>query len=341
MHVRTRTLFLGLALLLSACAAEGPDRRAEQLWPAIEPFETGYLEVSPLHEIYYELSGNPEGTPVFGLHGGPGGRSSPYMRRFFDPDRYLIVLYDQRGAGKSRPYGELRENDTWALVEDIESLRTRLGLDRIVLFGGSWGSTLALAYAETHPERVAALVLRGVFTATQAEIDHFYHGGAAAFFPDVYERFLAELPEPDRRPLPAYLYELIVSSDTPERERYCLAWGKYEVKMAALNISDQAVADIFAEEEPCTFALFENYYMTHRCFLEEGQLLENAGRLAGIPTWLVNGRYDAICPPRAAHELQKRIPGSELVIAEGAGHWMGEPEIEQALLRIFRELGDG
>jgi len=339
MNVRAGSLLLGLVLLLPGCAERGPARQDEQLWPEIEPFETGYLKVSPIHEIYYELSGNREGTPVFGLHGGPGGHSTPYMRRFYDPDRYLIVLYDQRGAGKSRPYGELRENDTWTLVEDIEQLRLHLGLDRIVVFGGSWGSTLALAYAEAYPERVAGLVLRGVFTGRRSEIDHFYHGGAAVFFPDVYERFLAQLPEPERRPLPAYLYELIETSPSPERERYCLAWDKYEVKMAALTISDQAVDDIFAEQEPCTFALFENYYMAHGCFLEEGQLLDNAGRLAGIPTYIVNGRYDAVCPPRTAYELHKRIPGSELIIAEGSGHWMGEPEIQKTLLRIFREIG--
>lgn len=341
MQVRAWGLFLGLTLLLSACSGSEPAGQAGPLWPAIEPFETGFLKVSPLHEIYYELSGNPEGTPVFALHGGPGGHSSPYMRRFYDPERYLIVLHDQRGAGNSRPYGELRENDTWALVEDIEQLRLHLGLERMILFGGSWGSTLALAYAEAHPERVAGLVLRGVFTATRDEIDHFYHGGAAGFFPDVYERFLAELPDPARRPLPAYLYELIQTSESPERERYCLAWARYEVRMAALTISDEEVDRIFEKEEPCTFALFENYYMTHRCFLEEGQLLDNADLLAGIPTYIVNGRYDAICPPRAAFELQKRIPGSELIIAEGSGHWMGEPEIEKALLRIFRELVPG
>jgi len=338
MHVRALGLFLGLTLLLSACAGNEPARQAGPLWPEIEPFEAGHLAVSPIHEIYYELSGNRAGTPVFVLHGGPGGRSTPYMRRFYDPERYLIVLHDQRGSGKSRPYGELRENDTWALVEDIERLRLHLGLDRVILFGGSWGSTLALAYAEAHPERVAGLVLRGVFTATGAEIDHFYHGGAAAFFPDVYDRLLAELPDPARRPLPAYLYELIQTSEPPERERYCLAWAKYEVRMAALTISDEEVDRIFEEEEPCTFALFENYYMTHRCFLEEGQLLDNADLLAGIPTYIVNGRYDSICPPRAAYELQKRIPGSKLIIAEGSGHWMGEPEIEKALLRVFREL---
>jgi len=341
MRVRAALGLLGLVLLLGGCVENGPAAPADRLWPQIEPFESGHLKVSPIHEIYYELSGNPEGRPVFVLHGGPGGRSTPYMRRLYDPERYLIVLYDQRGAGKSRPYGELRENDTWTLVEDIEHLRLHLGLERMILFGGSWGSTLALAYAESHPERVAGLVLRGVFTATQAEIDHFYHGGTAAFFPDVYERFLAELPDPQRRPLPAYLYELIQTSEPPRRERYCLAWGRYEIRMAALEISDEQVDRIFEEEEPCTFALFENYYMAHRCFLEEGQLLDNAGRLEGIPTWIVNGRYDAICPPRAAYELQKRIPGSKLVIAEGSGHWMGEPEIEMVLLSIFRELDAG
>jgi proline iminopeptidase len=260
------------------------------------------------------------------------------MRRFFDPEQYLIVLYDQRGAGKSKPYGELAENDTWTLVDDIERLRRELKLGKVILFGGSWGTTLALAHAEKYPQFVAGLVLRGVFTATDREIEHFYHGGAAAFFPEVYERFLAELPDPGRRPLPQYLYELIRDGDSEERHKYSLAWGKYEVKMAALDLTDEAVDAIFEENDPYAFALFENYYMANRCFLEEGQLLQDANLLKGIPTYIVNGRYDAICPPHSAYALHKLLPDSEIVIAESSGHWMGEPNIERELVRIFEEI---
>jgi proline iminopeptidase len=330
-----------IPLEMGGSGGDGSRGASGKLWPEIEPFESGHLRVSELHEIYYELSGNPDGMPVFVLHGGPGGSTSPYMRRFFDPERYLIVLHDQRGAGQSRPPGELRENDTWALVEDIEALREHLELEQVVLFGGSWGSTLGLAYAETHPDQVSALVLRGVFTGTDAEIDHFYHGGAAELFPEAYAALLAELPDPDRRPLPAYLHELISGTEGPERERVCRAWARYEIKMAALNLSDETVERYVTETETCTFSLFENYYMANRCFLDEGQLLDGAGRLAGIPTFIVNGRYDVICPPRAAWELHRRIPGSELIIAEEAGHWMGEAPIEGALVEIFERLAEG
>lgn len=328
------------ALLASSCEPAPPPATKGGLWPPIEPFESGHYRVSPLHEIYYELSGSPQGLPVFGLHGGPGGESSPYMRRFFDPDRWLIVLHDQRGAGKSLPSGELKENDTWALVEDIENLRVHLKLDGIVLFGGSWGSTLALAYAEKYPGNVAGLVLRGVFTARREEIDYFYHGGAAAFFPDQYAKLLETLPDPGRRPLPDYLHELIVSTESPERDRYCRAWAWYEFKISGLRIDDQEIEKYLDDHDPCVFALFENYYMKHRCFLEEGQLLEEADRLAGIPTYIVNGRYDAICPPQTAHELHLRIPGSKLSLVDDAGHWLGEPGIQSRLLEVMDELAD-
>jgi proline iminopeptidase len=203
-----------IALALGIVAGEVG---AVELWPRIEPYESGYLAVSDIHEIYYDVSGNPEGRPVFVLHGGPGGSSSPYMRRFFNPERFMIVLHDQRGCGKSKPYGEIRENTTWDLVEDIERLRVLLDVDQIVLFGGSWGSTLALAYAETYPSHVAGMVLRGIFTATQAEVDHFCHGGVGKFFPETYENLIYALPEPYRRPLPAYLYTLIADADSAGR----------------------------------------------------------------------------------------------------------------------------
>jgi proline iminopeptidase len=326
---------------LTGCGGGDVAEQQERLWPEIEPFESDHLRVSELHEIYYELCGNPEGQPVFVLHGGPGGNSSPYSRRFFDPRRYLIVQHDQRGAGQSRPRGELLENDTWELVEDIGRLRRHLELDKVILFGGSWGTTLALAHAERYPEHVSALVLRGVFTARQSEIDHFYHDGVADYFPETHAQLLAELPDPQRRPLPAYLYELIATSEPQARDRYSRAWTRYEFKISELNLSDEVVEGFLDKYDYSVFALFENYYMAQRCFLEEGQLLRDAHRLAGIPTWIVNGRYDVICPPRTAYELHQRIPGSQLILVEAAGHWMGEPAIEQALVEIFRELGGG
>ena len=314
-----------------------------ELWPAIEPHQTGYLRVSNTHEIYYELCGNADGTPVFVLHGGPGAASSPYMRRFFDPAKFLMVLHDQRGCGKSRPFGEIKENPTPDLVEDIERLRVHWGLDRILLFGGSWGTTLGLAYGEKYPENVCAMLLRGLFTATQEEIDFYYHGGVRAYFPDAYDELLAALPEPDRRPLPGYIADLIQHGDSTTRWRYAKAWTRYEVRIGALLPSTDYLAQL---EEPTpamakvvyTLGLFENYYMAHGCFLEEGQLWRDIGRIRDIPVTLVNGRYDTICPPVTAYRLHGELPKSTLVIAEGAGHWMGDRPIERALLEAARRM---
>jgi proline iminopeptidase len=326
-------LCLALAMTASVDLAGAVD-----LWPEIEPYQTAHLEASELHEIYYEVSGNPEGKPVFVLHGGPGGSSSPYMRQFFNPQVFMIVLHDQRGCGKSVPYGEIRENDTWALVEDIEKLRKHLGLDRILLFGGSWGSTLALAYAETYPSRVSGLVLRGVFTGTQAEIDHFYHGGVGKFFPQTYEKLINALPDPNQRPLPGYLYSLIAEADSAGKERYSKAWAAYELKVSSLHFPDAQLEEVVEGFDSFAFALLENYYMSEGCFLEEGQLLADAHKIADIPAVLVNGRYDAICPPINAYRLHRLLPNSRLVIAEEAGHWMGEKPVEAALLEAVEEF---
>jgi len=330
---RSVIVLLAVAVFTAPAAAQDVD-----LWPEIEPYETGYLKVSDVHELYYEMSGNRKGKAVMGLHGGPGGSSSPYMRRFFNPDVFHIVLYDQRGAGKSKPFAEMRDNTTQRLVEDIEKLRKHLKLDKVILFGGSWGSTLALAYAETYPENVAGLVLRGVFTARQKEIDHFYHGGVRKFFPDVYDNFIAQLPEPDRRPLPDYLLSLIQSDDADTRAKYARLWAEYEIKITSLYFPDDQMDELFEHFDPLAFAVLENYYMSEHCFLEEGQLIDNADKLRDIPLVIVNGRYDMACPPITAYELHAKLPKSKMVFAEGAGHWMGEEAVQSALLAAMREF---
>ncbi|MBN2092770.1 prolyl aminopeptidase [candidate division KSB1 bacterium] len=330
-----QTIVLLLIILISV-SCSNQKSQSSVLWPTIQPYQTGLLKVSDIHELYFELSGNPKGAPVFGLHGGPGGNSSPYMRRFFNPEKFLIVLYDQRGAGQSRPFGEIQENTTWHLVEDIEKLRQHLNLGKIILFGGSWGSTLALAYAETYPQHVAGMVLRGVFLATKAEIDHFYHGGVQTHFPETYNKLLSSLPDPDRRPLPAYLFELIQQGDSLTKARCIRAWAEYEIKVSSLSLPDSAVETILNSFDPSAFSVLENYYMSNNCFFAENQLLTNADKLRDIQLIMVNGRYDVICPPVTAYKLQQRLPNARLIIAEGAGHWMGEPSIEQALIKAMQ-----
>lgn len=336
--MRQNRPFLIVLILGWRLAAFAQPGESISLWPPIEPHETGYLEVSDIHELYYEISGNPQGKPVFGLHGGPGGSCGPDMRRYFNPEKFRIILHDQRGAGRSRPFAETKENTTWHLVEDIETLRKHVGADKIILFGGSWGSTLALAYAEAYPEHVAGMVLRGIFTATKAEIDHFYHGGVRPFYPEVYDRFVNALPDADRRPLPAYLMELMQNGSREERSRYARIWAEYEIKIAELDFPDDKLAPIFRTFDPLAFAMLENYYMARQCFFEEGQLINNADRIKDIPLIMVNGRYDLICPPVTATKLHGMLPRSKLVIAEAAGHWMADKPVQEALLRAVREF---
>lgn len=308
------------------------------LWPEIKPDQTGYLRVSPLHEIYYQTAGNPQGQAVMYLHGGPGGGCSPRDFRYFDPKKFHVVLHDQRGSGQSRPHGEIRENTTRDLVEDIEKLRTHLRLDRVVLFGGSWGATLALAYAETYPQNVAGIVLRGVFTATRLEIDHYYHGGTAKFFPEVHRELAASLDHPERHDYPAQLLAKLRSEDPADRDRYARIWFRYEGRIALLKKSDEMVEAFLRDNDPYAMALIENYYMANACFLEEGQLLKNAGRLVGIPTVIINGRYDMICPPVTAERLHRLLPQSTLVIVPEAGHAAFEPGIQAELVKAMRRF---
>lgn len=334
----TKTRF-PLVIILSALFLLTVNIQADaELWPQLKPYKTGYLKVSGLHEIFYQMGGNPEGKPVMVIHGGPGGGCSPDMFRFFNPEKFHIILHDQRGAGRSKPYAEIKENTIQHLVEDIEKLRTHLGLGRVLLFGGSWGSTLALAYAETYPQNVSGMILRGVFTGSKEEIDHFYHGGTARYFPENYEQLLQYIDNPEIKNYPAQLLEKLQSSDPATREKYGLAWGKYEIKISVLQIPDRVVEDIFKEWNPYDFALLENYYMVNNCFLEEGQLLNNADELKDIPMTIINGRYDVICPPVTAYKLHKKLPNSKLIIVERAGHSASAEPLRSVLVNAVKEF---
>ncbi|MCK6456799.1 MAG: prolyl aminopeptidase [Phycisphaerae bacterium] len=348
---RWRLPFPVVVLLLSAMSAlaAGPTSRPHRIedpppvplldyYPEIEPFKTGYLRVSDLHEIYYELCGNPSGRPVMLLHGGPGGGSYPDLRRFHDPTKYLLVLHDQRGAGKSRPHAELRENTTPNLVSDIERLRTHLKLGKVQVFGGSWGSTLALAYAEAYPQHIDSLVLRGIFTATKDEIDHFYHGPVATYFPEAHERLRQVIPNPSATDYPRQLYEQIRHRGTPRAKHVADEWARYETRVSRVGMTDAMAEKFLADWDSYDFSLIENYYMANRCFLEEEQLLRDAPRLTGISTIIVNGRYDVICPPINAFRVHRAIPGSKLVIVEDAGHGGGAPPMRSALIQAVRDI---
>lgn len=336
---RSWPLLLFLLFSLAACSDKTQGAGdTEELWPEIEPFDTDYLQVSDIHKIYFELCGNPEGIPVFVLHGGPGAGIIPYYRRFFNSKRFLIVLFDQRGCGRSKPFAELKQNTTQHLIEDIEKLRNHLKLGKIIVFGGSWGSTLGLAYSEAYPDSVSAMVLRGIYTATESELEHYFKG-VRLFFPDAHEKLQGSLSSP---PSPEVIYKLIIGGDRNARVKYSKAWTSYEAKIAELETSDLEVERLVNLPELAnmvySLALIENYYLVNSCFLEEGQLLRDADKIKDIPVTLINGRYDMICPPLSAYRLHKRLNRSKLIIVEGAGHSMSEKGIERALLKAVRSL---
>ncbi|MCK4537348.1 MAG: prolyl aminopeptidase [Candidatus Krumholzibacteria bacterium] len=336
-------LFFVVIFLLMELSGSAAAEDELPLWPEIEPYEEGYLQVSDLHRIHYRLCGHPEGIPVFVIHGGPGAGCYPFYRRFFDPEKYLIVLHDQRGCGRSEPHLETKENTTWTLVDDIEELRKYLDVEKIILFGGSWGTTLGLAYAEEYPERTLALVLRGIFLATDFEMQHYYYGGVRSFFPGAYEKLKRVVAGEGRELSPGSLLDLITGEDVEKRKKFSIAWIEYEGSISNLVPRTNDLETLWDENELWrgfmeSMALLENYYMANDCFLEDGQLIENAGRLEGIPTYIVNGRYDTVCPPVSAYLLHKAIPGSKLMIIEKAGHSMSEPPTEKVLLEIMVEL---
>lgn len=332
------TLILIILLAFIFCSQSSENQAADKLYPPIQPYQTGYLKVSELHEIFFQLGGNPEGKPVMVLHGGPGAGCSPHDFQYFNPDKFYIILHDQRGSGQSKPYAELKENTIQNLVEDIEKLRKHLGLDKVILFGGSWGSTLALAYAETYPENVSGIILRGVFTATKEEIDHFYHGGTTSYFPENFERLVKHIDHPEQKNYPVQLLAKIQGPDSVTSYEGAKAWAQYEGKIAFLNMPDQRLDRMLARWPFFAFSLIENYYMANGCFLNEGELLKNANKIAAIPNIMVNGRFDVICPPITAYKLHEKFSKSKLWIIEAAGHAASEPGFEAALVKAAREF---
>ncbi|HEX7339198.1 MAG TPA: prolyl aminopeptidase [Rhodanobacteraceae bacterium] len=296
------------------------------LYPEIEPFDVGFLKVSDLHTLYFEQCGNPKGKPVVFLHGGPGGGISPACRRFFNPEAYRIVLFDQRGCGRSTPYAELTDNSTWHSVADIEKLREHLGIDKWQVFGGSWGSTLSLAYAETHPGRVTELVLRGIFMLRRRELEWFYQSGADMLYPDAWETYLAAIPQAEHGDLMSAYYRRLTSVDPAVRLAAARAWSQWEGATSFLlqdpDYIKHSGEDAFAE----AFARIECHYFVNGGFMEhDGQLLTHADRLRGIPGVIVQGRHDAVCPMRSAWDLHRAWPEADLRIVPDAGHSAFEP----------------
>jgi proline iminopeptidase len=312
-----------------------PIEGRRSLYPEIQPYQTGMLDVGDGHRLYWELSGNPEGKPVVFLHGGPGGGSSPDHRRQFNPNKYKILVFDQRGCGKSTPYASLEHNTTWDLVEDIEKLRTEVSkAEKWQVFGGSWGSTLALAYAEEYPERVTELVLRGIFLFDQFEIDWMYkEGGASQIYPDKFEEFLALIPEGERGDLVEAYRRLLNSDDREEQLRAAKAWSKWEGDIVTLLPSPETIEHFTSPEIAIAVSRIENHYMANHGWLNEGQLLEGASKLKGIPGVIVQGRHDTCTPPIAAWRLKQAWPEIELNLIPDGGHLYSEPGNLDALIR--------
>jgi proline iminopeptidase len=305
------------------------------LYPAIEPYDSGHLRVSAVHQLYYEQCGNPNGKPVVFLHGGPGAGLDPDYRRFFDPEAYRVILFDQRGAGRSIPHASLDDNTTWHLVQDIEHIREHFGVEQWLVFGGSWGSTLSLAYAETHPERVRGLVLRGIFLCRPKEIRWFYEDnqGASAIFPETWEQYVRLIPESERADMIGAYYRRLTSDDESVRREAAYAWSIWEASALKL-LPDQKTIDEFTEPEMAiALARIECHYFVNNCFFEtDNYLIDHIDRIRHIPGVMVHGRYDVICPVMNAWDLHRVWPEASLKIIPDAGHASTEPGIASALV---------
>lgn len=311
-------------------------RQSRTLYAPLSPHESGWLSVGDGHEIYWEISGNRQGKPALFLHGGPGGSCQPDHRRLFDPAVYRIVLFDQRGSGRSRPKGSLDQNSTPNLIADIEKLREHLAVEDWLLLGGSWGAALALAYAQAHPRRVRAIVLRGVFTARQREVDWLYKFGASSLFPDSWDRFIAPIPDNERDDLVAAYHRRLISPDLEERREAARTWCSWESEL--LTLLPRNGRYIGPSEGDLALARIEAHYFVNQSFMEEGQLLANMPRIAHIPGVIVQGRYDVVTPAVTAHEVAKAWPAARLAIVPDAGHATSEPGILAGLLEATDSL---
>lgn len=317
------------------------DAGMRTLYPPIEPFDSGRLRVSPVHELYYEQCGNPTGQPAIFLHGGPGGGLHPEYRQFFDPAHYRIVLFDQRGSGQSTPHANLEENTTWDLVKDIERLREHLRIDRWLVFGGSWGSTLSLSYAETHPEQVTGLILRGIFLCRPNEIDWFYQEGhgASAIFPDVWEEYVKVIPEEERGDMLAAYHRRLMSDDESVRLEAAKAWSIWEGSTSKLFPDPKLIEHAGEEQFALALARIECHYFVNNAFFPtDNFLIENVHKIRHIPGIIVQGRYDVVCPAMSAWDLHRAWPEAKLHIIPDAGHSALEPGITSALVEATDEF---
>ena len=304
------------------------------LYPEIEPFNTGYLKVSDIHTVYFEESGNPEGKPAIFVHGGPGGGSNPAQRRYHDPSKYRIVVFDQRGCGRSTPYASLQDNTTWHLVSDMEAIREHLGIEKWQVFGGSWGSTLGLAYAQTHPQRVTELVLRGIFMLRRSELIWFYQHGASHIFPDAWDSYLQAIPEVEHGDLISAYYRRLTSEDENVRNAAARAWSVWEGSTSYLVQNPDHIAHAGEDDFAVAFARIECHFFVNGGFFEvDGQILRDIDSIRHIPGVIVQGRYDVVCPMRSAWDLHKAWPESELHVVANAGHSANEVGIIDQLVR--------
>jgi len=313
-------------------------KKENKLFPPIEPYHTGFIKKGK-HEIYYEQCGNPKGKPAIFLHGGPGGGCGSLSRRFFNPKKYRIILFDQRGCGRSKPHTCLEDNTTWHLIEDIESIRERLDIKKWLVFGGSWGSTLAIAYAQKHPKNVSQMVLRGIFMLRQKELQWFYQYGASEMYPEAWQGFLKEIPENERDDLIEAYRKIFYGKNKEKQLSAAKAWSKWEASCSFINYNPNAVSESTNAEFALAFALIENHYFINKGFLDyENQLLDNIDIIRDIPSIIIQGRYDVVCPPTTAYELHSQWPESELVIAPFSGHSAFEKEITHELIKATNKF---
>lgn len=310
-----------------------------EFFPPIEPFHSEFLKVSDLHTVYVEQCGNPKGRPVLFLHGGPGGGCSPDHRRFFDPNHYRIILFDQRGSGRSTPAAELKDNSTWHLVDDIEKIRKHLDIQDWIVFGGSWGSTLALSYAISHTDKVKGLILRGIFLCRPSEINWFYQEGASHIFPDIWDRYYNHIPANERHDFVTAYYKRLTDPNPDIRLQAAKIWSQWEAATSRLYVSPESIEEFEDPTYALQFARIECHYFTNNSFFKtDNFLLENVEKIRHIPTCIVQGRYDVVCPARSAWELHKAWPETELFFIADAGHAAAEPGIRSKLIQMTNKF---